>query len=355
MVYEALTGRPPFTGPNARAILAHKLTDPPPSIRALRRELSPALEAVVLRGLARQPADRYDTVEAFAAALAQSAALTLPHGRLRRSRAMPVAIALVALGLGIAVLGRRWYRVGATDLPLSDDRVVAVLPFKNLGAAADQYFADGLTEEITSRLASLSGLRVISRTSADQYRGSGKPLREIGAELGAGYLLEGSVRWARGATGPGRVRVTPQLIRVADDTHLWAESYDAELTEVFRIQSSIAQQVTTALDLALADPEDALATVETRSAQAYDYYLRGNDYMARGYDLAPVSAAVDLYQKEVQLDSAVAPPLARLGRAHLSMERFRHDRSPARLEAARRAVDAAVRLAPALTEARIAL
>ncbi|MGH7536027.1 MAG: protein kinase domain-containing protein, partial [Gemmatimonadales bacterium] len=263
VVYEALTGRPPFTGP------------------ASRPELSSALEEVVLRGLARQPADRYETVEAFAAALAraQSAPPALAHRPFPRRRAVPAAIALVALGLGVALVGRRWYRAGATDLPVSDDRVVAVLPFKNLGAAEDQYFADGLTEEITSRLASLAGLRVISRTSADQYRGSGKTLRAIGAELGAGYLLEGSVRWERGARGPGRVRVTPQLIRVADDSHLWAESYDAELTEVFRIQSSIAQQVTTALDVALAAPEEALATVETRSAQAYDYYLRGNDYV----------------------------------------------------------------------------
>ena len=117
--------------------------------------------------------------------------------------------------------------------------------------------AVGSHSRCSTRRSAQAGLQVISRTSADQYRGSGKPLRAIGAELGAGYLLEGSVRWERGATGPGRVRVTPQLIRVADDSHLWAESYDAELTEVFRIQSSIAQQVTTALDVALAAPEEA--------------------------------------------------------------------------------------------------
>src|ERR1044071_8385314 len=126
--------------------------------------------------------------------------------------------------------------------------MLAVLPFKNLGPPADQYFADGLTEEMTSRLARLSGLRVISRTSADQYRESRKPLREIGAELGAGYVLEGSVRWEHTPGTAGRIRVTPRLIADSDDTPLWSADYEAELTEVFRVQSEIAGRVTNELD-----------------------------------------------------------------------------------------------------------
>src|ERR1044071_3074977 len=150
--------------------------------------------------------------------------------------------------------------------------MLAVLPFKNLGPPADQYFADGLTEEITSRLAGLSGLRVISRTSADQYRASDQSVRTIGGELGAGYVLGGSVGWARDGAGVGRLRVTPQLIRVTDDSHLWAATYDATLGEVFRLQSEIAEQVTTALDVALRAPERAaLATGGTRHSDAYDF------------------------------------------------------------------------------------
>jgi len=125
----------------------------------------------------------------------------------------------VALALaGAAWLLTRDHMVpGASLAAEAESRVLAVLPFKNLGNPADQYFADGLTEELTSRLASLGGLRVISRTSTEQYRESPKSLREIGAELGAGYVLEGSVRWERGDSGTGRIRVTPRLIAVAQD------------------------------------------------------------------------------------------------------------------------------------------
>ena len=122
-------------------------------------------------------------------------------------------------------------------------RMLVVLPFRNLGDSADAYFADGLTEELTSRLASLGGLRVISRTSAEQYRASTRPLKEIGAELGAGYVLEGSVHLDRGAAGASRVRVRPRLISVANDSQLWTEPYEVELTEVFRVQTDIAERV----------------------------------------------------------------------------------------------------------------
>ena len=145
---------------------------------------------------------------------------------------------------------------------------------------ADQYFADGLTEELTSRLAGARGLRVISRTSAEQYRASTKSLEEIGAELGAGYVLEGSVRWERGGTrAPGRIRVTPPLIPVAERARSGASEYEVELTEVFRIQSEIAQQVTAALDVALRAPSAPRSRrAGTATPEAYDFYLRGNDY-----------------------------------------------------------------------------
>ena len=113
---------------------------------------------------------------------------------------------------------------------------VVVLPFENLGAAEDEFFADGMTEEITARLASLEGLRVISRKSAVQYAGIDKSIQEMGRELDVGYVLEGTVRWARDDQS-SRIRVTPQLIRVEDDTHLWAETYDRVLEDVFEVQS----------------------------------------------------------------------------------------------------------------------
>ncbi len=368
LVYEMLAGKPPFTGPNARAILARKLTSPPPPLREIRPDIPAELEAVLLRALSRYPADRYDTIEAFAQALGASvveratplpvpSAPPAPTGRWSRPALIALGLAAVA-GAGL-VSARLVFRPAPAVAPSSAeaaDRVLVVLPFKNLGAPADQYFADGLTEEITSRLASLPGLRVISRTSAEQYRTTTKSLKEIGMELGAGFVLEGSVRWERSDSGAGRVRVTPQLIQATDDSHLWADAYEVELTEVFRIQSEIAERVTAALDLALQAPERVtLASAGTRSPEAYDFYLRGNDYAGRSYSRSNIEAATDLYRKAVALDSTFALAQARLAQAHSAMYWFYYDRTPARLASAKAAVDAALRLSPELPEARTAL
>jgi TolB-like protein len=368
LLYEMLAGRPPFTGPNARAILARKLTSAPPPLRETGSNVPAELEAVLLKALSRYPADRFDSMEGFAHAMSAAVgnrptpvpapAPDLPASPRRRGRALAAGLGLAVLAAAGIIGGGLLLRDRGAVAPPADaetDRVLVVLPFKNLGDPADQYFADGLTEEITSRLASLSDLRVISRTSADQYRSSEKSLREIGAELGAGYVLEGSVRWERADSGRGRVRVTPQLIQVADDSHLWAESYQVELTEVFRIQSDIAERVTAALDLALGSPERAsLTAAGTRSPEAYDFYLRGNEYAARSYARSNVEAAADLYAKAVALDSGFALAQARLARTHAGMFWFYYDRTPARCEAAARAVAAAVRLAADLPETRIA-
>jgi serine/threonine-protein kinase len=150
--------------------------------------------------------------------------------------------------------------------------------------------------------------------------------------------------------------VTPQLIAVRDDSHLWAGTYEAELGEVFRLQAEIAAQVTAALDVALRAPErEALAAVGTKSAEAYDFYLRGNEYLSRGTDRSDMLAAIDLYSRAVSLDSSFAAALAKLGRAEAAMYWFYYDHTPERLERAKRAADAALRAAPDLADARIAL
>ncbi|HUF34926.1 MAG TPA: hypothetical protein VMN37_03200, partial [Gemmatimonadales bacterium] len=206
LVYEMLAGRPPFTGPNARAILARKLTSTPPPVRDSRPDVPADLEAVLLKALSRYPADRFESMEVFAHAMGAAVGNrptplpgpAPPARPPRRGRALVAGLVLLAVGAAALGGGLLWSRSGAGTPPAAAaeaDRVLVVLPFKNLGDPADQYFADGLTEEITSRLASLPGLRVISRTSADQYRSSEKSLRQIGAELGAAYVLEGSVRW----------------------------------------------------------------------------------------------------------------------------------------------------------------
>jgi eukaryotic-like serine/threonine-protein kinase len=367
LIYEALAGTPPFTGANARAILAKKLTATPDPLRSVRADMPEAVDQVLTRALARHPHERFGSMEEFARALSAGSPTVITPASLPRVRPTPSAMRshrtrwLVAGALAAGLAAAAWLLTrddagsGASLAAEAETRVLAVLPFKNLGDPADQYFADGLTEELTSRMAALDGLRVISRTSTEQYRGSTKSLREIGGELGAGYVLEGSVRWERGGSGHGRVRVTPRLIAVAQDSPLWGEEYEVELTEVFRVQSEIAERVTSALDLALRPPTPtSLAAAGTATPEAYDFYLRGNEYAARSYSRSNVEAAVDLYRRAVALDSEFAPAWARLSRAHSAMYWFGHDRSPVRVDSARIAVEHALRLAPELAEARIA-
>lgn len=270
----------------------------------------------------------------------------------RRRRALWVALACLLL-VGAALGARRIWRNG----PDHGRQAVAVLPFQNLGAPEDEYFADGLSEEITNRLARVGGLSVISRTSSMQYKGTGKSLKEIGRELGVDYVVEGSVRWNRSPQGTGRVRVTPQLIRVSDDSHLWADRYDASLADIFQVQGDIAEQVAGALHVTLGAPERrALSERLTASLEAYDAYIQANAQLDRGWGDEPrLAKAVELFQRAVELDPGFASALARLSVAHSMTFRLGFDASEERLGRAKAALDDAFRLKPGLADAHVAL
>jgi serine/threonine-protein kinase len=355
VVFEALAGRPPFTGPNARSIMTRRLVESAPLLRAERADVPAAIEAAVARALARQPGDRFESVGELAAALAAPPEPASPAGSPRGGRRGVLALLGVAAVLAAAAGGYRLFRHAPAPASAAGPAMVVVLPFRNLGPPEDRYFADGLTEELTGRLARLSGLRVISRTSADQYRDTRKAVREIAAELGAGYVLEGSVRWERAPGSPGRIRVTPRLIGAREDAPLWQGDYEAEMTQVFRVQSDIAARVTSELGVTLLGPDrTALAEAETSSPEAYDLYLRGNDYLARSNQQADLTNAARLYQQAVEADPGFAQAWARLARCHTQIFWHHYDHTEGRLDRAREALAQAVRLGPDLPETRMA-
>jgi serine/threonine-protein kinase len=235
--------------------------------------------------------------------------------------------------------------------------MLAVLPFENLGSPEDAYFAAGMTEEITSRLAQVSGLGVISRSSAIRYEGTEKSIRQIGEELGVGFVLEGTVRWAPQPEGPGRVRITPQLIRVADDTHVWANSYDRVLNDIFAIQSEIAQTVVGQLGVTLLPQEQqSIEARPTESLEAYQAYLRGIDYLTDP-DWAKESseAAVRMFEQAVGHDPAFVAAHGLLSEAHTNMYWHEIDKTPERRKAAREAALRALELDPDSPEGHRAL
>ncbi|UCC82132.1 MAG: tetratricopeptide repeat protein [Gemmatimonadota bacterium] len=231
---------------------------------------------------------------------------------------------------------------------------LVVLPFENLGQPEDEYFADGVTEEITSRLSEIPELGVISRTTAIQFKGSTRTVREIAAQLDVDYVLEGTVRWERALGAPSQVRVTPQLIRVSDDTNIWTERYDAVLSEIFQVQSDIAENVALALDITLLGPQrQAIWARPTENLDAYDYFLRGNDHYARRFIEEEAWSAVEMYEAAIGLDPEFAHAYAALSRALVWLNQ-QFERGAA-LPRAREAVDEALRLAPDLAEAHMAL
>jgi DNA-binding SARP family transcriptional activator/TolB-like protein/Flp pilus assembly protein TadD len=289
--------------------------------------------------------------------------VTMPPTLLRRLRRADVlsrvAVAAVGVLLASAVAGYELWRhppaAAGADVP-ADRTMLAVLPFENLGAPDEEYFADGLSEAIITRLASIGSLGVIARQSAMPYKRTTKTPRQIGQELGVEYLLTGTVRWDHRGGGTSRVRVTPALVRTSDGAQLWAAQFDTALAGVFVVQSSIAAQVAGALDIALDTPEQqALEEQPTQNLVAYDAYLRGHELLERGWNPVELKGAASMLRRAVALDSSFRRALVELVRADLDLYINYTDQTPVPLREAKTALDRLLRLGPDRPEARWAL
>ncbi len=412
VLYEMVTGKKPFIGEHLQLILQALLHTEPEPPTWIVPTIPKALERVIAGCLKKNPEERYPSCQALIAALAplleSSQEVTLgPTPTPRRGAvetpappALPpvppvpaatpvtpktsrwlsgrafaaigilVLVLLLLVGGGVLLWRHGWRPASSTTGTSAgagttagdsapDRQRIVVLPFENLGPPEDAYFASGITEEITSRLAAIHGLAVISRTSALQYERARKSVKEIGRELGVDYVLEGSVRWERPPSGPSRVRVTPQLIRVADDTHLWAERYDRDGGEIFKVQSEIAEQVIAQLNVSLLQPErQFLDARPTASLEAYQAYLRGRAHME---NFAPVYSeeagkdAVEGFERAVALDPRFAEAWAGLSLAESAITQGGFDPSGKALERSKTAVLRALALSPHLPDAHIAM
>ena len=230
--------------------------------------------------------------------------------------------------------------------PVADDKSIAVLPFENMSEDKDNnaFFADGIHEDLLTNLALIPELKVVSRTSVMQYRGTTKTTRQIGTELGVAYVLEGSVRRAG-----NKVRVTGQLINTRTDEHVWAKSYDRDLTDIFAIQAALSQEIASALSAAISPQTQKFITRRpTDNPAAYDVYLKARDISNR----SPISSTTALREQEtlfkqaVKLDPNFAAAWGELSRVHALFVFWGIDASPARLAEADAAIAQAIRIAP---------
>jgi serine/threonine-protein kinase len=322
VLYEMLGGETPYTGPSAQAILAKKLSEPLPHVSVVRESVPAAVEATLGKALARHPADRFVTAGQFAEVLrAPQAHLTIePTERGAKRRRLAVAAAWVAAAM-LAVAAGLYFGLNQSA-HAAESTMLAVLPFENLGAAEDEYFADGVTQEINSRLAHIGGLALIGRTSVMQYKNTEKPVAQIGSELGVEYLLTGTIRWEKLGEGESRVRIAPELVRVTDGRQLWTTQYDAPLTSVFGVQGDIAGRVAEALEVTLRGVElEALRAAPTDNLQAYDYYLLGRHYLGL-WEPGSVEEAIEYFQRAVAADSTYAQGYAGLAYAHAILGAF---------------------------------
>jgi TolB-like protein len=261
VLYEMLAGQPPFTGPTVESLLHQHLSADPQPVTVLRAAAPPAVARALSRALAKAPADRFRTAAELAAALAAG---------------------------GEAVEAAGSVAAGAAS--------IAVLPFLNLGGDPDnEYFSDGLAEDIIDALTQVPGLRVMARTSAFAFRGKEQDVRRIGAELNVAHILEGSVRRAG-----SRLRVTAQLVKASDGYHLWSQRFDREMTDVFAIQDEISQAIVEKLRVRLAGNRP-LVKRYTDNVEAYHLFLRGRhcvsrmtaDSLAKGKEYLEQAVALD--------------------------------------------------------------
>jgi serine/threonine-protein kinase len=273
VLFEMLAGQVPFTGPTFERMLYQHMVEAPPPITRFRSGVPAAVIVALNRALAKSPTDRFSTTAAFGEALR------------------------------------------AQVVERSEAKSIAVLPFANLSADPEnEYFADGITEDVIAQLSKIRSLKVVSRTSVMQYKKRDHDLREIAARLQVGAILEGSVRRAG-----NRVRIVAQLIEAATDEHLWAETYDRDLTDIFAIQSEVALHIASALQAKLSsDEQSRIVRKPTVDLQAYALYLQGRAHTLR-YTTEGFQKGLEYFERAIQRDPGYAVAYGGIAQAYVEL------------------------------------
>ncbi len=328
VLYELFTGRLPFRGEHHAALVYALMNEEPPPIARFNETVSPELARIVSKAMAKEADERYQHVDDMLADLRRerkgleyaragyaTASTTVlppqePPQKKRLSRIL-LPVGIIA-ALGIVVLSYLLLNSRTGGGGQADRKSIAVLPLANLsGEKGDEYFTDGMTEDIITQLSKISDMKVISRASVMQFKGTTKSPQEIGSALGVATVLEGSVRRAG-----DRVRIDGRLLDARSGESLWAESYDREMKDIFDIQSDVAKKIAAALQAKLSPEErERIDRKPTENLDAYAFYLKGREYYYR-YRRQDNEDAINLFRKALSLDANYALAYAGLGDAY---------------------------------------
>jgi TolB-like protein/Flp pilus assembly protein TadD len=360
--YEMAAGRRPFTEDSAPRLTDEILHQTAVSPRALNARVSPQFETIILKCLAKDPEDRYQSAKELSVdlrrlAISRAVAETKPRRTQVRwlriaigggaGAAISVAALLIALNAG-GVRDRLLGKTGAQHI-----RSLAVLPLENLSRDPEQeYFADGMTEQLITDLAQISALKVISRTSVMQYKGAHRPLPQIAQELGVDAVVEGSVQRAG-----DRVRISAQLIDARADQHLWARSYERDLRDVLGLQEELARAIADEIRVAVTPQEQSrLASTRPVNPEAYQLYLLGSFYASKR-TVPDTYKSIQCFEQALQKDSNFALAYTGLAEGYnlLGFSVYAVLPSGEATEKVRAAIHKALQLDDSLAEAHTAL
>ncbi len=327
VLYEMVTGVHPFRRETVRDTGNSIINDEPQPLSRYGNETPETLQHILRKMLAKNPEQRSQSIRDVHDDLEQmadeSGHTAMAMRKKSRRRLLMASLSVLLLVILLSVFWSEFSPSGGPSDQLHSETVepgkfIAVLPFDNLSADPEnEYFSDGITEDIIAALSKIADLKIVSRTSIMQYKNRKTNLREIGQELGVTTILEGSVRRAG-----GQVRIVAQLIDVETDQHLWVETYDRDLTDIFEIQANLAQQIAAALEARLSPTEKTLVEKRpTESFEAYNLYLQGR-HLRNQETPAGFERAIDYFQQAIKQDPSYAGAYAGLAEAYLGFGGF---------------------------------
>ena len=317
VLYEMITGRRPFKGEHEAAMMYSLMNETPEPLARYKSNIPDGLQRVVEKALSKEQKERYQHVDEMMADL-RRVQNTISGGMASKANKSKKLWIVVAAVVFLAAVGL--YLFYPKSAPITPTRKsIAVLPFKNLSdSKEDEYFSDGLTEDIITQLSKISGIdKVIARTSVMRYKQTDKSIRDIGKELDVTTILEGSVRRAG-----NQVRVVAQLIDVKNEGHLWADTYDKEMTQVFAIQSDVAQQIAAALEAKMTPAvKKSIEKKQTENTEAYQLYLKGRFYWNKR-TLPDLQKSIEYFNQALAKDHDYALAYAGLASSYVILPAF---------------------------------